>query len=147
MNWSQSQNDSEVKKSFYYPRVNREDTFQLGYIAQKSGHTRGSTIDLTLISLDKYLQNPLKPTKRILNDNSTIFYLDDNTIDMGSSFDLFDQVSHTNSSLVDKICQQNRLMFKNLMDQAGFINYDKEWWHYTLKNEPFPDTYFDFDIQ
>jgi hypothetical protein len=55
--------------------------------------------------------------------------------------------SHTNSTLVNITYQQKRTMFKNLMEQAGFINYDKEWWHYTLKNEPFPNTYFDFDIQ
>jgi len=146
MNWSQNPNDSQIKKTFYYPRVNKEDTFKLGYIAEKSGHTRGSTIDLTLISLGKHIQNPLKAIRRTLTDNSTIFYLDDGTIDMGSSFDLFDEASHTNSTLVNETYQQNRIMFKYLMEQAGFINYDKEWWHYTLTNESFPNTYFDFDI-
>ncbi|CAF0891141.1 unnamed protein product [Rotaria sordida] len=147
VNWSQNLNDSQIKKKFYYPHINKEDLFKFGYIAEKSGHTRGSTIDLTLILLGKYVQIPLKPIERNLTDNSTIFYLDDGTIDMGSSFDLFDDASHTNSTLVNKIYQEKRLMLKNLMEQAGFINYDQEWWHYTLKNEPFPDTYFDFDIE
>ncbi len=147
LNWSQAANDSQIKKPFYYPRVNREDTFKLGYIAAKSGHTRGSTIDLTLIPLGKSVRNPLTPIERNLTDNFTIFYLDDGTVDMGSSFDLFDEASHTNSTLVNTTYQERRMMFKNLMEQAGFINYDREWWHYTLTNEPFPDTYFDFDIQ
>jgi D-alanyl-D-alanine dipeptidase len=147
IDWSQNPNISQIKKSFYYPRVNKEDTFQLGYIANKSGHTRGSTIDLTLILLGQFVQNPLTPIERNLTDNFTIFYLDDRTVDMGSSFDLFDEASHTNSTLVNTTYQERRTMFRNLMKQSGFINYDKEWWHYTLQNEPFPDTYFDFDIQ
>ncbi|CAF4407713.1 unnamed protein product [Rotaria sp. Silwood2] len=146
-NWSQNLNDSQIKKSFYYPRINKEDTFELGYIAEKSGHTRGSTIDLTLILLGKHVQSPLKAIERNLTDNSKILYLDDGTIDMGSSFDLFDEASHTNSTLVNKAYQERRIMFKNLMEQVGFINYDREWWHYRLINEPFPDTYFDFDIE
>ena len=147
VNWSESLNINETKKSFYYPRVDRNETFQLGYIARKSGHTRGSTIDLTLISLGKHVQNPLTPIPRNLTDNFPIYYLDDGTIDMGSSFDLFDQASHTNSTLVNITHHQQRMFLKTLMDQAGFDNYENEWWHYTLRNEPFPDTYFDFDIQ
>jgi D-alanyl-D-alanine dipeptidase len=127
--------------------VNKEDAFQLGYIAKKSGHTRGSTIDLTLISLGQHVQNPLTPIPRNLTDNFTILYLDDGTVDMGSSFDLFDEASHTNSTLVNETYYERRMMFKDIMEQSGFINYDREWWHYTLENEPFPDTYFDFDIQ
>jgi len=144
--WSEDSNDHQIKKQYYYPRVNKEDTFDLGYIAKKSGHTRGSTIDLTIIPIGKRVLNPLIPTKRILNDNSTILYLDDGTVDMGSSFDLLDEASHTNSILINEKSQQMRLFFKNLMEQAGFRNYDKEWWHYTLINEPFPDTYFNFDV-
>lgn len=147
VNWSESVNINETKKSFYYPRVNRNETFQLGYIAKKSGHTRGSTIDLTIISSGKRVQNPLNPIQRNLSDDFSIFYLDDGTVDMGSSFDLFDQASHTNSTLVNGTHHKRRMYLKNLMDQAGFDNYANEWWHYTLRNEPFPDTYFDFDIQ
>jgi D-alanyl-D-alanine dipeptidase len=145
--WSDDPNDSQTKKDHYYPRTNKADAFNLGYIARKSGHTRGSTIDLTIIPIGKRVLNPLIPIKRILNDNSTILFLDDGTIDMGSSFDLFDEVSYTNSTLINKNHQQMRILFKNIMEKVGFINYPKEWWHYTLKNEPFPDTYFDFDIK
>ena len=144
--WSEDSTDPQLKKSFYYPRVNKEDAFQLGYIARKSGHTRGSTLDLTLISIGTRVQHPLTPKQRQLNDNSTIFFLDDGTIDMGSSFDLFDEASHTNSTLVSRDSQERRLILKDLMTRSGFVNYDHEWWHYTLQNEPFPTTYFDFDI-
>jgi len=145
--WSEDPNDLQITKDHYYPRTNREEAFNLGYIARKSGHTRGSTIDLTIISIGKCVLNPLKPIKRNLNDNSTILFLDDGTVDMGSSFDLFDEASYTNSTLVNENHQQMRMMFKDIMEKAGFINYHKEWWHYTLKNEPFPDTYFDFDVK
>jgi D-alanyl-D-alanine dipeptidase len=76
-----------------------------------------------------------------------ILFLDDGTVDMGSSFDLFDQASYTNSTLIDEKHQQMRMMFKDIMEQAGFVNYPKEWWHYTLKNEPYPETYFNFDVR
>lgn len=147
VNWSESLTINETKKSFYYPRVNRNETFQQGYIAKKSGHTRGSTIDLTLIPLGQTVLNPLRPIQRNLTDYFSIFYLNDGTLDMGSSFDLFDQASHTNSTLVNITYQEQRRFLKNLMDLGGFDNYENEWWHYTLRNEPFPDTYFDFDIQ
>jgi D-alanyl-D-alanine dipeptidase len=145
--WSEDPNDPQIKKDYYYPRTNKEDAFNLGYIAKKSGHTRGSTIDLTIIEIGKRVLNPLKPIKRILNDNSTIFFLDDGTVDMGSSFDLMDEASHTDSRLVNENHHQMRMMFKNIMEKSGFINYPKEWWHYGLQNEPFPDTYFDFDVK
>jgi len=145
--WSDDPNDPQTKKDHYYPRTNKADAFNLGYIARKSGHTRGSTIDLTIIPIGKRVLNPLVAIKRTLNDNSTILFLDDGTVDMGSSFDLFDEASYTNSTLINENHQQMRMLFKNIMEKVGFINYQKEWWHYTLKNEPFPDTYFDFDIK
>ncbi|CAF4344555.1 unnamed protein product, partial [Adineta steineri] len=95
----------------------------------------------------KRVSNSVVPIKRILNDNSTILFLDDGSVDMGSSFDLLDEASHTESKLVDDNHQKMRMMFKSFMEQAGFVNYAKEWWHYTLKNEPFPNTYFDFDVK
>jgi D-alanyl-D-alanine dipeptidase len=145
--WSEDPNDLQRKKDLYYPRTNKEEAFDLGYIARKSGHTRGSTIDLTIIPIGKRVLNPLTPKKRILNDNSMILFLDDGTVDMGSSFDLMDEASYTNSTLINEDHQQMRMMFKDIMEQAGFINYQKEWWHYTLQNEPFPETYFDFDVK
>lgn len=144
--WSEDSHDPQRKKDFYYPRIRKEDAFDLRYIAKKSGHTRGSTVDLTIIALGKRVVNPLVPKQRVLSDQSTIYFLDDGTVDMGSSFDLLDEASHTDSTLVNENHQQMRAMFKEIMEQAGFVNYPKEWWHYTFKNEPFPETYFDFDV-
>ena len=145
--WSEDPHDPQRTKEHYYPRIRKEDAFQLGYIARKSGHTRGSTVDLTIIPLGERVINPLTAKTRILKDNSTILFLDDGTVDMGSSFDLFDEVSHTDSPLISDEQHQRRIMFREMMAQADFVNYTKEWWHYTLKNEPFPQTYFDFDVK
>lgn len=145
--WSEDSHDPQRTKEHYYPRIRKEDAFQLGYIAKRSGHTRGSTVDLTIIPLGQRVINPPIPKKRILKDNSTILFLDDGTVDMGSSFDLLDEVSHTNSPLISDDEHQRRIMFREMMEQAGFVNYTKEWWHYTLKNEPFLQTYFDFDVK
>ena len=98
----------------------------MGYIAEKSGHARGSTIDLTIIPIGKCVINPLILVRRILNNHSTTVYLDDGIVDMGSSFDLFDEASHTNSTLVNENQRQARLILKNIMEKANFINYERE---------------------
>jgi zinc D-Ala-D-Ala dipeptidase len=144
LKWSHNPQDQK-KKEWYYPRVNKEDSFDLGYIAKKSGHSRGSTVDLTLISLGKSVQ-PIQPQLRRMNDGTKLFFLDDGTVDMGSSFDLFDQVSRYESGLISPGHQENRRYLKQKMEEGGFKNYELEWWHFTLKNEPYPDTYFDFSI-
>lgn len=115
--WAKELNDTTMK-SRYYPHVQKRDLFREGYIAAKSGHSRGSTIDLTIEGLD-----------------------------MGSPFDFFDPLSHTMSSKVTKKQHQNRMYLKKVMEAHGFKNYSAEWWHYTLKNEPFFNTYFDFAIE
>jgi len=104
--WSKDASD-QAAKEYYYPTVNKKDVFKLGYIAERSGHSRGSTFDLTLIETIKTLK-PIAPTKRILKNKETIFFLDDNTIDMGSSFDLFHQVSQHGSDLINNEHSQNR---------------------------------------
>lgn len=145
--WSADCRDPQRSKEHYYPRTDKAKAFELGYIAKRSGHTRGSTVDLTLIPLGQRLVDPLIPRPRTLKDNSTILFLDDGTVDMGSSFDLFDEASFTVTPLIDSTHQAMRLIFKQLMDEAGFTNYEKEWWHFTLRDEPFPNTLFDFDIE
>lgn len=140
--WSESNNNQE-KKGYYYPTINKKDLFKNGYIAQKSGHSRGSTFDLTLIELGKNLK-PISESKRILKNGETIVFLDDNTVDMGSSFDLFHEVSHHGTNLINNEHTKNRELLKAIMQEHGFNEYKKEWWHYTLKNEPYKNTYFDF---
>lgn len=147
--WSTDIND-QTKKSQYYPRINKADVFELGYVAHRSGHSRGSTVDLTLIKIDQKLHD-VKEIERTLLDGSVIRYLDDGTINMGSSFDIFDVASHYDNSLITQECKQMRAYLKNVMEKHGFKNYAEEWWHFTLKNERFPanqdDSYFDFEVE
>jgi len=120
--WARDLSDT-INKRAYYPDVPKSELFKRGYIASKSGHTRGSTVDLTVIELK---------TGREL--------------DMGSPYDFFGQVSHHNYIGITASQKENRKMFKEVMQRHGFNAYASEWWHYTLANEPFPDTYFDFPV-
>ena len=148
MRWSEDVADQE-KKSQYYPRVNKADVFELGYVAKRSGHSRGSTVDLTLIKQGRKVQ-PIVEKSHALVDGYTIKILDDGTIDMGSSFDLFDIASHFKNDLIAQEHKALRAYLKAVMEEHGFKDYAEEWWHFTLKNEPYPaslDTsYFDFVI-
>lgn len=143
--WSQNPAD-QAMKAWFYPREDKEKLFDRGYIAQKSGHSRGSTVDITLISLGKTVKEII-PQKRLLKDGFEIFYLDDGTVDMGTSFDVFDISSHYKSSLIESAHQELRDFLKQTMQDCGFKNYAEEWWHFTLENEPFPSTYHNFPIQ
>jgi D-alanyl-D-alanine dipeptidase len=133
-------------KEWFYPHLDKEDVFRLGFIAQNhSTHSRGSTVDLTLIA-DSHKLHPIKPQKRLLGHEETLF-LDDGTLDMGSSFDYFGEASYSVSSVISQKAKNNRAFLNEVMSQVGFENYPKEWWHFTLKKEPFPTTYFDFDVE
>lgn len=149
MRWSKDVKD-QAKKEYYYPRVDKARVFELGYVAEKSGHSRGSTVDLTLIK-DGESVHAIKPAQRTLLDNFSITYLDDGTIDMGSSFDLFDVASHYENDLIAREYKARRTYLKNIMEKHGFKNYSEEWWHFTLKNEPFPanqdSSYFNFPVK
>lgn len=139
----------QLKKLWYYPRINKEDVFDLDYISKRSGHSRGSTVDVTLIKRGDSI-HAVVPKGRSLTDGFRSTYLDDGTVDMGSSFDLFDQASHTDSTLVAPEHQKLRNYLKTVMEKHGFKNLYCEWWHYTLNNEPFPreqdSSYFNFVI-
>ncbi len=149
MSWSQDIND-QGKKSHYYPRVNKADVFELGYVAKRSGHSRGSTVDLTIIPINKSLHE-IKETERTLLDGFSIKFLDDGTVDMGSSFDLFDVASHYENDLIAEQYKKMRTYLKTVMEKHGFKNYSEEWWHFTLKDEPFPasenSSYFNFPVE
>jgi len=111
-----------LQKATYYPDVPKGELFDRGYIAARSGHSRGSTVDLTL-------------TK------------DGDPLDMGTPFDFFDELSHTENPAITGEAMANRMLLKEIMESAGFSNYVNEWWHYTLKDEPYSDTYFDLPIE
>ncbi|MFY0629232.1 MAG: M15 family metallopeptidase [Flavobacteriaceae bacterium] len=121
--WAKVLSDTKMKQQ-YYPNVAKKDLFKLDYIAAKSGHTRGSTVDLTIIDI--------KTGKEL---------------DMGSSFDFFGTPSHPFYPELTKEQRSNRFLLRNLMLEAGFKPYSKEWWHFTLKNEPYPATYFNFPVK
>lgn len=121
--WSQDLDAQQTKRD-YYPDVAKTDLFEEGYIAARSSHSRGSTVDLTLVYLDEA--------------GST------HEFDMGSGFDFFGLESWPDSHSVSAQQRANRVLLRNLMIANGFSPYAQEWWHFTLRGEPHPDTYFDF---
>jgi zinc D-Ala-D-Ala dipeptidase len=126
--WSQEP-DTQTLKELYYPDFKKPDLFKNGYISLHSEHSRGSTVDLTI--------------SRIISEDP-LHYED---LDMGTIIDFFGEKSHTDSKNISEIAQKNRQFLKGSMKKQGFINYEKEWWHYTLANEPFPETYFNFPVK
>lgn len=144
--WANSSKYNQLMKLLFFPFVNHNETFDLGYIARRSGHSRGSTVDLTIINKNQTLTD-ISYISRTLQDGRIITFLNDNTIDMGSSFDLFDLASWSASNLVTQSAQQNRNYLINIMKKSGFNNYEQEWWHFTLQNEPYPNTYFNFNVE
>jgi D-alanyl-D-alanine dipeptidase len=120
--WAKKVNDTLYRQVFY-PHVDKSKLFALNYIAAKSGHTRGSTVDLTLV--DIYSGKEL---------------------DMGAPFDFFGPISGHGTNLITPAQTANRDILKNAMMKYGFRLNRDEWWHYSLINEPYPDTYFNFDI-
>ncbi|MFI0742947.1 M15 family metallopeptidase [Streptomyces sp. NPDC021100] len=144
--WAKDLDDQRMKAEFY-PRVDKTRLFDDGYIAAKSGHSRGSTVDLTLVRLPAlptrpyHPGEPLKPCYGPQRDR-----FPDNSLDMGTGFDCFDTLSHTLDPRVVGTQRANRLLLKNGLEKAGFRNLPEEWWHYTYQPETFPDTYFDFPV-
>ena len=121
--WGLDLNDTLMQNEFY-PTVKKRNLFKEGYIAKKSGHSRGSTVDLTIIDLE---------TKEEL--------------DMGSPFDFFGKASWVVYKDITSQQRANRMLLHTIMVQYGFNAYDQEWWHFTLKNEPYPRKYFNFNVQ
>ena len=112
-------------KPFFYPDLEKQELFIKGYVASKSSHSRGSTVDLTLLDMATGKE-----------------------LDMGSPFDLFSEISHPDYRGPEITDEQynNRMILRNSMIRNGFVPIDCEWWHFTLDNEPYPDTYFDFPV-
>ena len=121
--WAKDPLKTKMKKK-YYPHIDKKDLIPLGYLSANSAHSRGSTLDLTLVKLD-----------------------DRNELDMGTYFDFFDPRSNTTNIEISFTARKNRLLLKSLMEKYGFVNFYMEWWHFTLKDEPFIDTYFDFIVK
>jgi D-alanyl-D-alanine dipeptidase len=120
--WGIEDTDQRMKE-YFYPNIDKTDTFTLGYIASRSTHSRGSTVDLTLLDM---------ATGR--------------EVDMGSPFDLFDKISHPSYTGITEEQYEMRMLLQNTMVRGGFEPYECEWWHFTLADEPYPDTYFSFPV-
>lgn len=120
--WSVQPEDGRTKEK-HYPNIAREEMISLGYVAPQSSHSRGSAIDLTLYRLDT-----------------------GDMVSMGSNFDFMDERSHHASAAVTAGESEHRRLLRSIMEHNGFEAYENEWWHYLLKDEPYPDRYFDFPI-
>ncbi|WP_030416107.1 M15 family metallopeptidase [Streptomyces sp. NRRL S-1448] len=144
--WAEDLGDQRMKGEFY-PRVDKSTLFRDGYIAEKSGHSRGSTVDLTLVRLPALPTRPYVPGEPLTpcyGPREARF--PDNSLDMGTGFDCFDTLAHTLDPRITGVQRANRLLLKDGLERAGFVNYAAEWWHYTFTPETFPDTYFDFPV-
>ena len=121
--WAKDLEDQRMKKVFY-PDVPKDKLFELGFIAEHSGHSRGSTVDLTLFDMSRGCD-----------------------VDMGGYFDFFGDISHYEHLDLSASQRQNRALLRDIMVNAGFAPYEYEWWHFTLASEPYPDTYFGFPVR
>ncbi|MCX5383667.1 M15 family metallopeptidase [Streptomyces sp. NBC_00083] len=144
--WAKDLDDERMKAEFY-PRVDKSRLFADGYIAEKSGHSRGSTMDLTIVRLPAlptrpyHPGDPLKPCYAPRGER-----FPDNSVDMGTGFDCFDTLAHTDDPRIQGAQRANRQFLKSTLEAQGFVNLPEEWWHFTYRPERFPDTYFDFPV-
>ena len=122
MNWALDEEDVRMKK-YFYPELDKKVLFPQGYIAEHSGHSRGSTVDLTLFDMTT-----------------------EKEVDMGGTFDYFGELSHPDYRNITEEQYRNRMLLRDVMLKHGFKPLVEEWWHFTLANEPYPDTYFTFPI-
>ncbi|MFF8101582.1 M15 family metallopeptidase [Streptomyces sp. NPDC016640] len=144
--WAEDPDDQKMKAEFY-PNVDKTRLFADGYIAGRSGHSRGSTVDLTLVELPARPTRPYRPGQPLTpcfapEDER----FPDNSVDMGTGYDCFDPLSHTLDPRIQGTQRAHRLLLRTTLEDLGYVNLAEEWWHYTFKPEPHPDTYFDFPV-
>uniref|UniRef100_A0A915D381 D-Ala-D-Ala dipeptidase n=1 Tax=Ditylenchus dipsaci TaxID=166011 RepID=A0A915D381_9BILA len=133
--WFKNSSD-QSKKTYYYPNQDlKKPEIRDKYFTPTSGHSRGSTLDLTIIKLGKDVKE-VNPVEQTLSDGRKILRLDDGSLDVGGSFDLFDDSSYHNTTLITDQQKEMRAYLKKVMDQHGFDAFVPEWWHYNLRDEP-----------
>ena len=123
VSWARDLNDT-INKARFYPDVPKNELFKHEYIASRSGHSKGSTLDITLV------------------DNTTC-----EPLDMGTPYDFFGKESWVSYNQLTAQQLANRMLLQTIMRKHGFRHYPQEWWHFTLRNEPFPNTFFDFEVK
>ena len=144
--WSQ-QNNHDLINPNYYPRVKKSELFDYEYIARYSGHTRGSTVDLTIVPMNSDPATSHALAKYIACYADYALRQNDNSLDMGTNFDCLDPLSYADNQQIPAQAQKNRRLLRQAMQKYGFLPYRFEWWHFTLKNEPYPQQYFNFPVQ
>lgn len=147
ISWAEDINDVRTKKEFY-PEVDKRNLFKDGYIASRSGHTRGSTVDVAIVRLPVPKQADYKAGEKLYACTlPTSKRFKDNMQDFGTGYDCFDELSHPSNMKVGVEQRTNRLLLQSLMDKYGFDGSTSEWWHFKMRDEPYPNTYFDFAIE
>lgn len=141
--WAEAPKDTKMKAEFY-PDIDKSNLFKQDYIALRSGHSRGSTLDLTIVPLNSKI--PKYDDKQLACTAPVNKRVADNSLDFGTSFDCFSPLSHPANNEIPTEAKANRQLLNSLMKKAGFKPLDSEWWHFTLRNEPYPTTYFNFKI-
>jgi zinc D-Ala-D-Ala dipeptidase len=161
LRWARTPDDP-VLRARYHPNLDKRQLLREVYIADRSGHSRGSTVDVTIVRTTPTLTLPHQGGGK--DSMSTHPHQGeggaaghdgcgpeaarrDGALDMGSGFDCFDPISNTDSPAVTPAQRANRRRLKQVMERAGFRNYEREWWHYTLAREPFTQRYFDFPVR
>ncbi len=152
--WAKQPDSCAKCRRNYFPYLEHKlDAFRLPdrYVAPKSRHSGGSTVDLTIIRREETVHQPPVAMARQLANNQTVHYLFDNSLDMYTSFDLMHYASWPEGhgllpSADHHPYLKNRHTLAKIMTDAGFVQLPREWWHFTLKEEPFPESFFDFDF-
>jgi len=145
--WGRNLRDQKAKSEFY-PDVDKQNLFRDNYIASRSGHSRGSTLDLTIVPIGRKPAASVPAASDVRAcDSRAGSRTDDGSADMGTGFDCFSALSHTLSQEVNPAQRANRALLRGAMRGCGFYNNPSEWWHYTLRGEPYPDTYFNFAVE
>ncbi|MDG4819588.1 M15 family metallopeptidase [Micromonospora sp. WMMD956] len=146
VDWAGRPGEQKMKAEFY-PDVAKSRLFADGYLGAPTAHSRGSTVDVTLVPDPPPGQPPYAPDAPLVACTAPVGErYADNGVDMGTGFDCFDPRAHTADRRITGAARDNRELLLRLMADAGFTNYPREWWHYRLADEPYPDTYFDFPV-
>jgi D-alanyl-D-alanine dipeptidase len=144
--WAEQPAEQRAKAEFY-PSVDKARVHRLGYIAHQSGHSRGSTVDVTLVPYPAPPEPAYRPGQRLVSCAAPReLRFADNSLEMGTGYDCFDARANTQSPNIPPAARAHRLLLRAVLHRWGLINYPKEWWHFTLAGEPHRHEAFDFDL-
>ena len=144
--WTESEGGEETKAEFF-PDIDKSELFTLGWLARRSGHSRGSSVDVAIMPLPPPVQRAYVPGEPLARcDAPREQRFPDNSLDFGTGYDCFSEKSYTADTSIGDEARKNRDLLVRLMRDAGFRNYQREWWHFDFSGEPFPHTYFDFSV-